>query len=254
MRRNRTSLLIWSGIIAFMLGVTIMIYPEMKSQMGELTDMMASMGAFSDAFGMDKLNFGEFIGYFGVECGNVLGLGGAFFAAIIGISVFGKEEKERTAEFLLTHPISRTRVAVCKLVSVFTQIITLNAIVAIAVSGAILVIGEDVSVKTVALLLLAYFLMQVEIGAISFGISAFLKSGGIAIGLGVAVMMYFMNIVANLTEEAEFLKYVTPFGYTEGGDIVSSGTINGTYLAIGMSIAAVCIAVGFFKFTKKDIS
>lgn len=253
-KRNRLSLLIWSGIIAFMLGVTVMIYPEMSSQMGELTDMMANMGAFSDAFGMDKLNFGEFIGYFGVECGNVLGLGGAFFAAIVGISVFGKEEKEHTAEFLLTHPVSRTRVAACKLASVFAQIITLNIIVAAVVSAAIIIIGEEVSVKTVALLLLAYFLLQIEIAAITFGISAFLKSGGMAIGLGVSVMLYFMNIVANLTEEAEFLKYITPFGYTEGGDIVANGAINGTYLGIGMAIAAISVAVGFFKFTKKDIS
>jgi ABC-2 type transport system permease protein len=54
-----------------------------------------------NSFGMDKLNFGEFMGYFGIECGNVLGLGGALFAALAGISALAKEEKDRTAEFLL---------------------------------------------------------------------------------------------------------------------------------------------------------
>ncbi|MER2128192.1 ABC transporter permease subunit [Solibacillus sp.] len=37
----------------------------------------------------------------------MLGLGGGFFAALLGISALADEEKNRTAEFLLTHPISR---------------------------------------------------------------------------------------------------------------------------------------------------
>lgn len=254
LKRNSLSLLIWSCIIAFMLAITVIIYPEMKSQMGELTDMMANMGAFSDAFGMDKLNFGEFIGYFGTECGNVLGLGGAMFAAIVGISAFGKEEKEHTAEFLLAHPISRTHVAVSKLASAFVQIVILNVAVAAAVSASIIVIGEKSDLKAVPLLFLAYFIMQIEIASITFGISAFLKSGGLAMGLGISVMLYFMNIIANLTEEAEFLKYITPFGYTDAGDIISNLALNGTYIAIGMALSLIAVAIAFVKYNKKDIS
>ena len=79
LKRGKISLLIWSLAIAFMLGVCVLIYPEMKTQMGDISAMFADMGSFSAAFGMDKINFGSFIGFFGVECGNVLGLGGAFF-------------------------------------------------------------------------------------------------------------------------------------------------------------------------------
>ena len=86
LKRGRLSLAIWSVAIAFMLGVCVIIYPEMSSQMGDISEMFADMGSFSAAFGMDQINFGEFMGYFGIECGNVLGLGGAFFAAILGIS------------------------------------------------------------------------------------------------------------------------------------------------------------------------
>ncbi|MBQ3155069.1 MAG: ABC transporter permease, partial [Clostridia bacterium] len=85
-KQNRVTLLVWSAALAFMLGICVLIYPQMSTQMSELSDMFANMGAFTDAFGMDQLNFGEFMGYFGVECGNTLGLGGALFAAILGIS------------------------------------------------------------------------------------------------------------------------------------------------------------------------
>ena len=89
-KRNKLSLIIWSAAISFMLAVCVFIYPEMQSQMGEISTMFADMGAFSDAFGMDQLNFGEFMGYFGIECGNTLGIGGAIFAAILGVSALAK--------------------------------------------------------------------------------------------------------------------------------------------------------------------
>ena len=74
LKRAKISLLIWTAAISFMLGVCILIYPEMKTQMSDISAMFADMGSFSAAFGMDRINFGSFIGFFGVECGNVLGL------------------------------------------------------------------------------------------------------------------------------------------------------------------------------------
>lgn len=253
LKRGRISLLIWSAAIAFMLAICVIIYPEMKSQMGDISAMFADMGSFSEAFGMDKINFGSFTGFFGVECGNVLGLGGAFFAAIIGISALSKEEKEHTAEFLLTHPVSRTAVISQKLFAVFAQITILNIAVAAITAVSIVAIGEDADVKTVFLLFLSYFILQIEIAAITFGISAFIKGNGLGIGLGIAVVFYFLNIIANLTENTEFLKYLTPFGYTEGSDIISSGKIEIKYLSVGLLFTALGITATFIKYRKKDI-
>ena len=110
LKRGRTSLIIWSAAVSFVLGICVWIYPEISAQMEDVSAMFAGMGSFSQAFGMDQINFGEFIGFFCVECGNILGLGGTFFAAILGSSALAREEKEKTAEFLLTHPVSRRRV------------------------------------------------------------------------------------------------------------------------------------------------
>ena len=117
---------------------------EKAGQMGEMEDMFAQMGDFTAAFGMDKVNFGEFSGYFAIECGNVLGLGGAIFAALLGISALSKEEKEHTSEFLLTHPVSRKRVAFEKLASLFCQIIILNVFVFASAFFAMVIISEKI--------------------------------------------------------------------------------------------------------------
>ena len=50
--------------------------------MDSVSDMFSSMGSFTAAFGMDKISFGNVMGFYGIECGNILGLGGAFFAGL----------------------------------------------------------------------------------------------------------------------------------------------------------------------------
>lgn len=254
LRQGRTGLLIWTAAIAFMLGVCILIYPEMGSQMEEMSAMFADMGSFSQAFGMDRINFGAFIGFFGVECGNILGLGGAFFAALLGISSLAKEEKEHTADFLLSHPISRSKILGEKFLAIVLQIGILNAAAVGVTALSVLLIGEEVSLKTLALLFTAYFLMQLEVACITFGLSAFLRRGSLGIGLGLAAVFYFLNIIANLSKGAEFLKYITPFGYTEGADIIADGAINAGYLGVGIFLAAVSVALAFWKYHTKDIA
>ena len=254
LRQGRSALIIWTAAISFMLGVCIVIYPEMSTQMGDISAMFADMGSFSQAFGMDRINFGEFLGFFGVECGNVLGLGGAFFAALLGISALAKEEKEHTAEFLLTHPVSRTRVITEKLCAVIVQIVIMNLAVIAVTALSVLIIGEEADIKIFALLFLSFFLMQLEVAAVTFGISAFLRRGNLGIGLGLAAVFYFMNIVANLIDETKFLKYITPFGSTESADIIADGALNGGYLAVGMALAAIGVILAFWKYGRKDIS
>lgn len=254
LKTGKNSLIIWTAIIAFMLALCIFIYPQMGSQMSEISGMFANMGSFSAAFGMDKINFGEFTGFFAVECGNVLGLGGAFFAALLGISALSKEEKEHTAEFLLTHPISRTAVVLHKLCAIFLQLIILNLAVAGVTALSVLIIGEEPDVYDLFLLFLAYFIMQLETCAVCFGVSAFISSNSAGIGLGAAALFYFLNIVANLTEKAEFLKFLTPFGYTDGADILSNGKIELKYLTLGLIFTVIGIAAAFYKYNKKDIA
>ena len=100
---------------------------------------------------------------------------------------------------------------------------------------------------------LAYFFLQVELAGICFGISAFLRRGSIGIGLGIATMMYFLNLIANITESAEFLKYITPFGYTEGADIVLNGELDTGLVVLGLAFGVIGIVAAYCRYCKKDI-
>ncbi len=253
LRQGKVTLMIWTAVIAFMLALCVLIYPEMETQMGDVSTMFAEMGSFSAAFGMDRLNFGEFMGFFGVECGNILGLGGAFFSALLGISVLSKEEREQTAEFLLTHPVSRRKIVMRKYISIMIQILFLNIAVIAVTLLSMQIIGESLDNRPLFLLFLAYYVLQVEVASVCFGISAFLSHGGMGVGLGMAALLYFLNIIANLTEDAKFMKYITPFGYTEGADIISDECLNMEYLSVGLVFTVIGISAGFYRYCKKDI-
>lgn len=253
LRQGRTGFFLWTAAIGFLLAICVFLFPEMKGQMEEVSDIFSSMGSFTAAFGMDRLNFGTLTGFYAVECGNVLGLGGAFYASLCAVGILSKEEKERTAEFLLTHPVSRRRIVSEKLAAVLIQVTALNLIIYVISISSIALVGETVPWKEIHLLHLAYYLLQLELAGICFGLSAFLRKGSAGAGLGLAAMMYFLNLVANIAESAEFLKYVTPFGYCEGADIVADGRLDGKLVAIGMAICFICIIVSYLNYTRKDI-
>ena len=253
LRQGRTAFLIWTGSIGFLLVVCLFLFPEMKGQMDAISGLFSSMGSFTAAFGMDRLNFGSLTGYYAIECGNVLGLGGAFYASLCAVGMLCKEEKERTAEFLLTHPVSRARIVTEKLIAVLLQITAMNVIVWLLSAASIAAIGEAVPWKELNLLHLAYYLLQLELVGICFGISAFMRKGSIGAGLGIAAIMYFLSLIANITKSASFLNYITPFGYCGGADIMTAGGLDGTKVAIGIAAGAAGIAAAYLKYTGKDI-
>lgn len=254
LKQGKTSFIVWTASIGFLLATCIFLFPEMKGQMDGVSDMFASMGSFTEAFGMDRLNFGTLIGFYAVECGNILGLGGAFYASLCAVGIISKEEKDKTPEFLLTHPVSRANIITQKLIAVLIQITAMNIIIYALAIGSIAAVGEEIPWKEISLLHLAYYLLQLELAGICFCISAFLRKGSVGAGLGLASMMYFLNIAANIADTAEFLKYITPFGYCEGADIVSNGCLDITLISIGDAVTIISILITYLKYTKKDIN
>lgn len=253
LRQGKISFLIWTVSIAFLLSFCVFLYPEMKSEMSQVTRLFSSMGAFTAAFGMDRLDFGSLTGYYSIECGNVLGLGGAFFASLCAVSMLSKEEKDRTAEFLLTHPVSRIRIITEKLAAVLIQITAMNLIIYAVAIASIACIGEPIPWKELNLIHLAYFIMQIELAGICFGLSAFMRKNSAGASLGIAVIMYFLSLMANTAKAAGFLKYITPFGYCSGADIISRGSLDGRLIAVGMVLCAAGIAAGYGRYASKDI-
>ena len=94
LRNGAKSSLLWSLIIGGLMALCVALYPSISESMGDVSALFANMGDFSAAFGMDTLNFGTIMGFYGVECGNILGLGGAFFAALTAMGLLAGEGEQ----------------------------------------------------------------------------------------------------------------------------------------------------------------
>ena len=165
LRMGRKALAIWTAAIGGFIACCIFLFPEMAGQMKMVSNIFASMGAFTAAFGMDRLNFGTLTGFYAIECGNILGIGGALFAAMLASNLLCKEEKEHTAEFLLTHPVTRMRVVAEKLASLLVQTVIMNAVVFLLAIASVAAIGYEIPWKELALLHGANLLVQLELEA-----------------------------------------------------------------------------------------
>lgn len=252
-RQGFRQLLIWTAAIASFMIICILIFPEMKGEMSGMGAMFSSMGAFTKAFGLDVLDFGTLRGYYAIECGNVIGIGGALFAALISVNILSKEEGGHTAEFLFAHPVSRSAAAAQKAIALFLQLAIMNAVVFALSAASVAMIGEGVFRKELALMHLAYFLVQLEIASICFLISALIRTSGMGIGLGIAVALYFINLIANITETMRALKYLTPFAFAEASDILKTGEIEPKFLLPGMCVSFICVIAAFFVYRRKDL-
>ncbi len=253
LRQGRRAFAVWTAAIAFLIAVCLFLFPEMKGQMDGVSELFASMGSFTAAFGMDRLSFGTLSGFYAVECGNILGLGGGFFAALLGISALAKEEQGRTAEFLLTHPVSRAQVLGAKLGAVLAQLLALNVLVFGVAAACIGLTGEQAPWRELALLHLANLLLQLELACLCFGISAFLRRGSLGVGLGAAAGLYFLNIISNLSERTDVLKYFTPFAYAEGADVLADGRLDPALVLLGLGASVLAAGAAWWYYGRKDI-
>lgn len=254
MRRGFKSLLIWSLVVGLLCFSMLLMYVTFASQMESFTDLFRGMGAFSAAFGLDRLDFTTAIGYYGVEVGVMLAVGGAMFAALTGMTALAGEEGGRTAEFLLTQPVQRSRVVGMKLLAVLAQVALFNIVcVACSLLG-FLCIAEPLPAVEFALYHAAQLLMQMEIACLCFACSAFLRRTQYGLGLGIALLMYFLSLFVNIAEEAAPLRFVTPFIYADAANILSGDGLDAGLTALHMGYAALAVGVAFGKYTRKDIA
>lgn len=248
------SLMAWSVIIGFLLAVCILIYPDLASQMEGVSSMFANMGQFSAAFGMDQLNFGTFFGFFSVECGNILGLCGSLYASVLGISALSKEENGHYADFLYTHPVKRTKVILEKLMAGISQLLALDLICFAVIWICMQAIHQQTDHAEVLLMILANFVIQLEIFCICFGLSSFLVLGKTAAGLGVCALLYFLNLFANIQDSFSWLHFLSPFALSDGVWIQEHKSLDPAYLWISLAVSLVFAGTGFWHFGRKDLA
>lgn len=245
--------LIWTIIIGIMDFGFMVMYPSLQASMIEMEKAFANMGALSTAFGLDSLSMAQPLGFYGAYVGAVLSLGGAMFAALIGTGILSKEEGGHTSEYLFTLPLSRVNVVIQKIAALFILVLLFNFVNFILGVIAFPIIQEEIEIKKLVLYHIAQLFMHLEIGALAVLLSAFLKKVNVGIGLGIALLLYFADMMSRVLEQLDLCKYITPFYYANAADVIIAGSIDMKLMLTGISITMVCIIVGIWYYNRRDL-
>ena len=248
------TLLIWVVCVGGMGFMCILLFSSMQDSMEGMAENFASMGAFSDAFGMNQLSIATLAGFYATEVGTIHSLGGAMFAAIISTSMLSKEEDGHTSEFLFSLPIARNKVVTAKWCASVTHILLFNVLCVGVYLLGIAILGEEIAMKKLLLYHILQLVMQLELAAICYAISAFTKKNKLGLGLGIVLLLYAYDLIARVIPDLSDYKAISPFSYANAADVLSTGDVLTEALLLGAGVLAGCMCISYVVYTKKDLA
>lgn len=257
-RRGQKALVIWSLVLAGLIVWLLSIFPQFAEGQEAMKDLFeAYPDSMKQMFRMDELNLGTLMGFYGIEVYMMTTLLGSIYAAILASNILAKEENEKTIEFLLSKPVTRTRIVGEKLLSVWVNIFIINIVSAFSsIIGFQFAKEEAVEWGIFSQLVIATLLLHLTFASISFMLSSLMKKTRniLSISLAVVIITYFFNIMSGLSEDLAILKYFSPFKYVDAARIINDQELDIIYLTIMIGIIGLCMLISFMNYRKKDIA
>jgi ABC-2 type transport system permease protein len=173
----------------------------------------------------------------------------------LGTSIVSKEVREKTPDFLLTKPVTRTAVMTAKLLAAFISLVITNIFYLAAASIIIFQVKiGDFSFKLFIMLSLTMFFVQLLFLAVGIFISVILSKikSVLTVSLATVFAFYFLGMFSSTTGE-EAKRYLSPFKYFDTAYIIENSSYEAAFLIAGAIIIILSIAVSYYVYVKKDI-
>lgn len=252
----RKSTMIWTLSIIALAALYLSMYQSIAKDAEDFKDLLSGYPASIRAIlGINLeyittlLGFYAFIFSFIIICG-------AIQAMILGVSILSKESRERTADFLLVKPVSRSSIVSAKLFAAFTSIAITNILfISSTVLMANMAKTENFDIKLFLMINLTMFFVQVIFVAIGMVVSVFFKKikNVLPISLSFVFGFYFVGafLVTDNSDKVE--RIFSPFKYFDIFYIINNAKYEAFYMVIGAAIVVVSIAISYLIYNKKDI-
>lgn len=254
MKMNLKSLFIWTLCVGGMCFGCILLYTSLEDSIQGMADAYSNMGAMSAALGMDKMSLATLRGFYATEITMMHGLGGAMFAAVLGISLLSKEESGHTSEFLNVLPIGRVKIFFQKYLALFCNIILFNLICAAFYLLGFWFMEEQMIFKEFCLYHLAATLMHIEIATVCFMLSAFIRRSLPGAALGLTLLLFAADMMCRIIPAIKNLKYLTPFYYASAADIFTDTKVNLPCCIIAATVILITLFIALVHYKTKDLT
>jgi ABC-2 type transport system permease protein len=182
-------------------------------------------------------------------------LAGSIQAMNLGISVLSKEISGKTADFILSKPITRVRMMTEKLFAVLTMIVTTNFFFLLsAYSSAKFFSPTNFDTKIFFLIGATLFFVQLVFLFLGFLLGAIVPKikTVAAYSLPIVFSFFIISAFGSVIGKKE-VDYFTPFKYFNASYIVEHSTYDPKYLWTIIGIIVFCLFVSYMIYLKKDI-
>lgn len=251
----RKSTIIWSISLILIIVLFLSFYPSFaKDAEGFKKIMEGYPKAIRDALGFNLGNFFTILGFYCFPLSFVT-LCGAIQAMNLGTSIVSKEVREKTADFLLTKPVTRSMVLTSKLFAALASIIITNIVYLTAASiASFQVKTADFSFNLFLMLSLTLFFIQLIFLAIGLMLSVLVPKikSVLTVSLATVFAFYFLGMFSDTTGE-EAKRYLSPFKYFDTAYIIKHANYEAAFLIAGAVIMIIAVAASYLVYAKKDI-
>lgn len=255
---NRRSWLILSVSMALLTIITMWVYPSIASEQSRIDQLISTYPKeLLAAFHLDELSLADILGFYATESYPFILLLGGMFAILLAGGIMAKEESEKTIEFLLARPVTRSQIVSGKMMVVLLYILLFNLVqLLVAYLSFEWVKQGPYAVTTLLLLHLGAFLVHLIFASLGLALAVFIpKLKALSpLGIGLVLGTYFFSIMVRLSSKLAFLAYISPFEYADAVDVIKKGGLQPQYLAIALVLVAGLVATTYFFYNRKDIT
>jgi ABC-2 type transport system permease protein len=177
-------------------------------------------------------------------------------AAMWGSDIISKEERDKTVEFSLTLPVTRSRLVTAKTLAALVNCIGLLLITwAASVVSAAQYQPDSEFYGFLRLCMLALFIMQLTFLAIGILLGCAMKQYKRASSVAVALLLgtYFLSVISGLNKDLEFLKYFSPFKYFDPGVLLRESRLDVTFVLLSVGIMLVSMVGAYLTYARRDL-
>jgi ABC-2 type transport system permease protein len=255
LKANFKSLLIWAIIVALFVMMGIAKFSAYYGNPEMLAILDAMPPAMLSAFNLTAFNLTTLTGFFGVMF-TYFALMLSIAAVMWGSDIISKEERDRTVEFSLTLPVTRSRVVTAKALAALVNCVALLLITwGASLLSATQYQPDDAFYSFLRLCMLALFILEVIFLAVGILLGCAMKqyrrTGSVAIS--VMLVTYFLSIISALSKDLDFLKYLSPFKYFDAGVLLRESRLDMTFVILSAAIIAACMAGAYITYQRRDM-
>lgn len=256
-KANRKSLILWCIGVILMVVAGMGKYGVVSSSGEYMNDIISSMPkSLQVMFGTASFDLSKASGFYGVIF-SYLVLMATIHASMLGANIISKEERDKTAEFLMVKPISRNKVITSKLLAAFLNIVIFNIITLIS---SITIVkyyakGEGIA-SDIVVLTIGMFILQLIFLTIGTGIAAISKSPKTATtaSTGILLITFILSMIVDMNSNLDGLKYIIPFKYYEAKNLMFGGGFEPAFVILSVIIIAVLLCTTYVFYRKRDLN